>query len=115
MAGIWVPLPFLLPSQGDGIDAKLTRQVLLAHPQRAMHLDNMLPEALALSRERDVPKELDDLRYKVKAWRGAPFLPIGHRVCGNAELLSHFLLQESQIETLLSEMIPQGTQFFGTG
>ena len=78
------PLSLLPTSQSAGIDAKLTRQVLLAHPQRATHLDDMLPEALALSRERDVPEELDDPRDEVESWRGMPLLPTGHNCVSRA-------------------------------
>ena len=90
-------------------------QLVLANPQGATPLDDSFSKAATSIGERRVPKELDDLRYKMKAWRGAPFLPINHRVRVNAELLGHFFLQEAQIKTLLSEMIPQRNQFFRIG
>ena len=72
-------------------------------------------EALALSRKRDVPEELDDPRDEVESWRRMPLFPVGYRGCVNTELLGHFFLQEAQIKTLPSEMIPQRTQFFRIG
>jgi len=38
-------------SQSAGIDAKLTRHILLAHSQRATLLDDLLREALSFSKE----------------------------------------------------------------
>ena len=104
------PLPLLPSSQRAGIDAKLTRQVFLAHPQRATHLDDLLPDALALSRQRDVPEELDDPRHEVESWRGMPLLPVGYGGGVNTKPLSNMLLKQTQIKTLLADVVSDGVQ-----
>ena len=109
------PLSLLPTSQSAGIDAKLTRQVLLAHLRRATGLDVMLPQALTLSRERDVPEELDDPRDEVEFWRGMPLLPVGYRGGVNTKPPGNILLKQTQIKTPLSEMITQRIQFFRIG
>ena len=117
--GSWLasgcPSPRSPRARVSRVNAKLLGQFLLAHPQRATHLDDMLPEALALSRERDVPEELDDSRDEVESWRGMPLLPVGYRGGVDAKPLGNILLKQTQIKTLLSEMILQRTQFFRIG
>jgi hypothetical protein len=43
----------------------------------------------------------------VESWRTVVLLPVGHRVCFNAETLGYILLKETQVETLLAEVVSQ--------
>ena len=98
----FIPLP---ASQGAWINTKLVGQLVLTNPQDSTQLDDAFSKAATSIGERRVPKELNDLRHKVKAWRRAFFLPIGHRVRVNAESLCHFPLEEAQVQALLAEMV----------
>ena len=64
-------------------------------------------EALALSRKRDVPEELYDPRDEVESWRGMSFLPVGYRGGVNTKLLGNILLKQTQVQTLLAEMVTE--------
>ena len=44
-----------------------------------------------------------------------PLLPVGYRGGVNTKPLGNILLKQTQIKTLLSEMIPQRTQVFRIG
>lgn len=113
MAGIWVPFTVLPSGQSACVNAEPEGELVLANPQGATQLDDSFSKAAAFIGERRVPKELNNLRDKVEAWRGATILPIGHRVRVNAELLGHFLLQEAQVKAFLAEVVPDGLQLPG--
>ena len=97
-------LPFsVLPSgQSAWVNAEPAGELVLANPQGATQLDDSFSKAAASIGERRVPKELNDLRNKVKAWRGATILPIGHRVRVNTNPLGHFLLKGAKAACSLS-------------
>ena len=105
------PLSVLPPSQGASVNTTLEGELILANTQCPAQLGDSFPKAAASIRERRVPEEFNDLRDKVKLWGGAPFLPVGHRVCFNTESVGHFLLQEAPAKALLAEMVSDGPQF----
>lgn len=89
MVGIRLALAPFPATKGAGIYDNLTRQGLLAHPQRATHPDDMLPEALALSRKRDVPKELDGLCDESESWGSMPLHTVGYSAGVNTKPLGN--------------------------
>ena len=64
-------------------------------------------EALALSRKREMLKEHDDPRDEVESWRGMPLFPVGYRGSVNTNLLGNILLKQTQVQTLLAEMVTE--------
>ncbi len=58
-----------LPSgQGAWVNTKLAGELILPDAQDSTQLDDSFSEVVAAIRERHVPKKLNDLRNKVKAW-----------------------------------------------
>ena len=93
----------------------MPREILLANPQGATEGDDTLAQTSNLDLKRRVPEELDDPRDEVESWRCMPLLPVGYRGSVNTKPLGNILLKQTQINTPLSEMIPQRTQFFRIG
>lgn len=65
---------------------------------------------LPLSKDRNVPEELDDPRDQVESCRGMPLLPVDYRGGVNAKPLGNMLLEQTQIKALLADVVSDGVQ-----
>lgn len=110
MASIWIPFTPFPSRQRAWIYAQFPRQVFLPNPGQAAQCNDVLTNSVLIGRKRYASKKFDDFWDEVKSWRRAPFLPVGHRVSCYAEALGHILLQKTQVETPLAEVVADSPQ-----